>query len=137
MFAVELCSFAVLSNHYHLVIRLATDQAQFWTNDEVMSRWEKVYGIATPIAIGRADGASQAQRAVAEEMIDVRRQRLTNLSWFMKCLNEYVARKANLEDRCTGAFWDRFYDPGKTRIHHVHVNNRFLLLHNLAYITSM
>ena len=124
VFAVELCSFAVLSNHYHLVIRLATDQAQFWTNDEVMSRWEKVYGIATPIAIGRADGASQAQRAVAEEMIDVRRQRLTNLSWFMKCLNEYIARKANLEDRCTGhyshgrdvygfcrsknPFWDRF-----------------------------
>ena len=119
MFAVELCSFAVLSNHYYLVIRLAPHQAESWTDDEVMSRWEKIYGIATPIAIGLADGALSAQRAVAEEMIDVRRQR-TNLSWFMKCLNEYIARKANLEDRCTGAFWDRF-----------------LLLQNLAYITSM
>ena len=109
VFTVELCSFAVLSNHYHLVIRLTTDQAESWTNDEVMSRWEKVYGIATPIAVGLADGASPAQRAVAEEMIDVRRQRLTNLSWFMKCLNEYIARKANLEDRCTGAFWEGRY----------------------------
>ena len=102
VFAIELCSFAVLENHFHLVIRLSPDHAESWTDDEVMSCWEKIYGIATAIAIGLADGASPAQRAVAEEMIDVRRQRLTNLSWFMKCLNEYIARKANLEDRCTG-----------------------------------
>ena len=107
VFAIELCSFAVLENHFHLVIRLSPPgHAESWSDDEVMSPWEKVYGIATPIVIGLADGASPAQRAVAEEMIDVRRQRLTNLSWFMKCLNEYIARKANLEDRCTGHFWE-------------------------------
>ena len=76
-----------------------------WTDDEVMARWEKLYGIATPIAIGLADDASPVQRALAEEMIEIRRQRLTDLSWFMKCLNEYIARKANLEDQCTGHFW--------------------------------
>ena len=65
-------------------------------------RWEKLYGIATPIAIGLADDASPVQRALAEEMIEIRRRRLTDLSWFMKCLNEYIARKANLEDQCTG-----------------------------------
>ena len=105
VFAIELCSYTILENHYHLVTRLAPDQAESWTDDEVMARWEKIYGIATPIAIGLADGASPAQRALAEEMIEIRRQRLTNLSWFMKCLNEYIARKANLEDGCTGHFW--------------------------------
>ena len=105
VFAIELCSFSILQNHYHLVTRLAPDQAISWTDDEVIARWEKLYGIATPIAIGLADGASPSQRALAEEMIEIRRHRLTDLSWFMKCLNEYIARKANLEDQCTGHFW--------------------------------
>ena len=45
---------------------------------------------------------------------------LCDLSWFMKCLNEHIARRANLEDHCTGAFWDGFLFPA-----------------NPAYITSM
>ena len=42
VFAVELCSYAIMSNHYHLVVRLAPHHVESWTDEEVMTRWEKL-----------------------------------------------------------------------------------------------
>ena len=42
-------------------------------------------------------------------LIDTWRKRLYDISWFMKVLNENIARRANKEDECSGHFWEARY----------------------------
>ena len=49
---------------------------------------------------------SESELFMVDELATVYRERLSDLSWFMKNLNEYIARKANKEDRVRGHFWE-------------------------------
>ena len=49
---------------------------------------------------------SKGELIVVDQLASEYRKRLMDLSWFMKCLNEYIAHMANKEDNCTGHFWE-------------------------------
>jgi hypothetical protein len=45
---------------------------------------------------------SRAERDALGQLVSTWRERLSGISWFMRCLNEFVVRKAKQEDRCSG-----------------------------------
>jgi len=104
VFAIDICAYAVMSNHYHLVVRLAPDKAKGWSEAAVLQRWGQVFSV--PPYVSECADEVGLQRAEFTETINMYRQRLTSLSWFMRCINEPLARRSNQEDCCTGRFWE-------------------------------
>lgn len=94
VFAIDLLAYAILSNHYHVVIRINVRQASLWSDEEVVERWRTVFSVPD---------------FVSPELIAVWRERLNSLSWYMRCLNEPLARISNREDHCKGRFWEGRY----------------------------
>jgi len=107
IFSIDICAYAVMSNHYHVVLRVDTDAAATWSEREVIERWTRLF--STPVLVERylrSQNSSEAADKKAREIIEEWRTRLTDISWFMRVLNESIARQANREDNCTGRFWE-------------------------------
>jgi len=107
VFAVDLCAYAVMSNHYHLVVKLMPDAIADWSGDEVLRRWCTLFkGSILAQRFRSGETLTAAEADTLRSMVEEYRERLASLSWFMKCLNEPIARKANAEDQCGGHFWE-------------------------------
>ncbi len=98
-FAIDVCAYAILSNHFHLVLRVDADGAANLSEEAVLRRYGKIFR-------GAAANARALPAHIREARVAVMRDRLTDISWFMRSINEHIARKANREDRCTGRFWE-------------------------------
>ncbi len=111
LFAIDVCAYAVMSNHYHLVLKLVPDQLHHLSGDEIMDRWCTLF--KGPLLIQRyrkGDALSTPESATVRDIVNVWRRKLSSISWFMRCLNQPIARQANLEDECTGKFWESRFD---------------------------
>ena len=108
IFAIEVCAYAVLATHYHLILRVRPDIVAGWSDWEVARKWLKLFPSRrdredNPLPPEERDICALAGQA---ERIKELRQRLSSLSWFMGRLNEHLARAANREDRVRGRFWE-------------------------------
>ena len=107
LFSIDICAYAVMSNHLHIVVKLRPDEIDSWSDKEIVNRWLCLF--KGPLLIQKwqtGENLSEAQLDCVNDIIKVYRKRLGSLSWFMKCLNEPIARQANQEDNCTGHFWE-------------------------------
>ena len=105
-FAVDVCAYAVMSNHYHLVLHIDQVRANAWTAHEVIERWKRLFSLPVLIEHWRQSLCEAGERKVVEHMIEPWRQQLCDVGWYMRCLNEHLERRANAEDRCTRRLWE-------------------------------
>jgi len=109
LFAIDVAAYAVMSNHYHIVVRIDRERALGWSLEEVLRRWTALFTgpllVTRYLSESRAE-MTQAEIARVEELAEVYRERLHDLSWFMRTLNEHIARRANAEDGVKERFWE-------------------------------
>lgn len=104
------CSF--MDNHYHLVLRNRPDIAGDFSKEDVVRRWQAICpgNQSQKNDSTRSQSASdQAVHPIDAARVAKLRARLSSISWFLRFVNEYIARKANREDDPStplGKFWN-------------------------------
>ena len=107
VFAIDIAAYAVMSNHFHVVLHIDVEQSEGWAVREVVERWHQLYkGHPVTQRYVNDEPLSVAEQALVTTLAEIWRERLTSISWFMRRLNETIARMANEEDDCTGHFWE-------------------------------
>ena len=107
IFALDICAYAIMSNHYHVVFHIDREKAENWSQTEVIDQWHQLFsGTLFSQRFSQGEELSTAQQRLLNKDVEEWRLRLMNISWFMRILNETIARKANKEDNCTGRFWE-------------------------------
>lgn len=105
IFNIDVCAYAVMSNHYHLVLKI--NSTYDWSEKQVLVYWSQLCQL--PLICEKfinGEPQSKAELEVVYQQTDVYRKRLMSISWFMKLLNEHIAKTANQEDKVTGSFFE-------------------------------
>ena len=110
-FGIDLLCQAILSNHFHLVLRSRPDVVAEWDDAEVARRW-------LMLCPERRDKDGKSEEPSEFELnhickdnarLKVIRSRLSDISWWMRLLSQNIAQRANKEDGEVGKFWQARY----------------------------
>ena len=107
VFSIDICAYAVMSNHVHVVLCVNKSAALSWPTETVLQQWHKMHkGTLLTQKYMKGELLRDSELDAVKATAEVYRKRLFDISWFMRNLNEFIARKANEEDNCTGRFWE-------------------------------
>ena len=109
IFSMDVCAYAAMPNHYHLILHVDLNQSKQWTDREVIQRWGNLFTKSIAAVAASGEPLTPAQKNAVDLQVDTWRERLSDISWFMRCINEPLARLANQEEGCTGRFWPRLH----------------------------
>jgi hypothetical protein len=85
-----------------------SDKVKNWSTGQVLTRWHQLFkGTLLTQKYQNNQPLDKFQLAMVESTADVYKKRLIDISWFMRSLNEPIARQANKEDNCTGHLSDK------------------------------
>jgi len=125
---VDIHAYAVMHNHFRLVVYFDPSANLEWTREQVVQRWMIASPPRKSISTDPDKLAAYTQALLSDSAkIEKIREQLGSLSMFMKYLKQPIARRANVEDRCTGHFFEqRFYSGA--------LLNRQAVLAAMAYV---
>ncbi len=108
IFGIDVLGFAVMSNHLHVVVRTRPDVVQEWSDDEITLRWWRLFPQRRNEDHSAAEPTEFELNAIRNDKAGLKekRKRLADISWFMRCLAEPIARRGNKDDEVTGRFWE-------------------------------
>ncbi|BAJ02856.1 Transposase IS200-like domain-containing protein [Shewanella violacea] len=104
IFAIDVSAYAVMSNHFHVVLRVDIYEANAWSDREVVEHWHQLFkGTEITQKFTKGELIESYEVSSLKHAIALFRSRLSDISWFMRALNEPIARMANKEDHCTSS----------------------------------
>ena len=105
VFFIDIAAYAIMSNHYHVVLHVNEAEARNADGKVIVERWHQIHnGTEVTKKYLNNEPLETHEREQVDSLIDSWRQRLHSISWFMREVNEKIARLANKEDDCTGRF---------------------------------
>ena len=92
-----------------MVLHVNSEVVEHLSEKEVASRWTQLYKNPIGIKFVNGENLEPAELEAINTFLPIWRERLKDISWFMRSLNESIAREANKEDDCKGHFWQGRY----------------------------
>ena len=111
LFGIDLIGYAVLSNHFHLILRTRPDVVASWSDEEVARRWLSICPVGKNkdgSAVAPTDKHVRSITGCSLKLAEIRR-RLSDIAWWMRLLCQRVATRSNKEDGQTGRFFQDRY----------------------------
>ena len=107
VFYLDVAAYAVMSNHYHVVLFVDQNAQKLADDRDIVARWHQIHK-GNKISRKYIDGEYLEPYEIEQLRLFIGKWRvnLASISWYMRVLNEKVARKANREDEVTGRFWE-------------------------------
>lgn len=107
IFSIDVCAYAIMHNHYHIILHINPERIAQWSDKQVCEHWHRIYkGSELSRRLIQNVPLNHEEQSLLSDDIQRWRNQLIDISWFMRALNEPIARQANTEDKCTGKFWE-------------------------------
>jgi len=118
-FGIDLLAFSCMSNHFHLLLRSRPDVVATWDDTQVAQRWWQlcptrkvkleINGEWVKVPATPTEFDLNAIRNDPVRLAEIR-LRLSDFSWWMRLLCQYIAMRANAEEgEGLGRFWQGRY----------------------------